>query len=77
MKVALFTEMDFYGKIPREHNNMRTEFAWMCSLDATHINLNNVVDERFDLGIAITPKNNPTSVNLTQLKTMCDKVGIM
>jgi len=77
MKIVFFTEMNFKGKIVRNHPNMRTEFAWMCSLDATHLNLNDVVDEKFDLGIAITPKNNPTSVNIEHLKTMCNKVGIM
>ena len=77
MKVVFFTEMNFKGKIVRNHPNMRTEFAWMCSLGATHLNLNDVVDERFDLGIAITPKNNPTSVNISHLKTMCDKVAVM
>ena len=51
MKVVFFTEMNFKGKIVRNHPNMRTEFAWMCSLGATHLNLNDVVDERFDLGI--------------------------
>ena len=77
MKVAFFTEMQFNGKIDRTHPNMRTEFAWMVAMGATHLNMNDTVNERFDLGIVITPKNNPTSVNLTHIKTMCDKVGVM
>ena len=77
MKVAFFTEMQFNGKIDRTHPNMRTEFAWMVVMGATHLNMNDTVNERFDLGIVITPKNNPTSVNLTHIKTMCDKVGVM
>ena len=36
MDIAFFTEMGFTGKIPRTHENMRTEFAWMCALNATH-----------------------------------------
>lgn len=36
MKIAFLTEMGFQGKIPADHTNMRTEFAWMCALDATH-----------------------------------------
>ena len=36
MKIAFFTEMGFGGKIPRNHDNMRTEFAWMCALNADH-----------------------------------------
>ena len=39
MKIVFFTEMGFVGKIPRNHPNMRTEFAWMCSLNADHYNL--------------------------------------
>ena len=73
----MFTEMSFNGKVPRTHPNMRTEFAWMVAMGATHLNMNDTVNERFDLGIVITPKNNPTSVNLTHIKTMCDKVGVM
>jgi len=36
MKIAFLTEMGFEGKIPLNHPNMRTEFAWMHILDADH-----------------------------------------
>lgn len=36
MRIAFLTEMGFEGKIPNTHTNMRTEFAWMCALDADH-----------------------------------------
>lgn len=39
MKAAFLTEMQFNGKIPREHTNMRTEFAWMHTLGADHFNI--------------------------------------
>jgi hypothetical protein len=39
MKIAFLTEMGFEGKIPDNHSNMRTEFAWMHALDATHHNI--------------------------------------
>ena len=39
MKVAFLTEMSFTGKVPANHPNMRTEFAWMYALDADHRNL--------------------------------------
>lgn len=39
MKIAFLTEMWFTGKIPADHPNMRTEFAWMYALDATHYNI--------------------------------------
>lgn len=39
MKIAFLTEMSFTGKIPANHPNMRTEFAWMHALDADHYNI--------------------------------------
>jgi hypothetical protein len=41
MKIAFLTEMGFEGKIPSNHHNMRTEFAWMYALDADHFNIRN------------------------------------
>jgi len=39
MKVAFITEMGFTGKVPANHPNMRTEFAWMYALDADNCNI--------------------------------------
>lgn len=39
MKTAFLTEMAFEGKIPVNHPNMRTEFAWMHALNATHYSI--------------------------------------
>jgi hypothetical protein len=77
MKIAFFTEMGFHGKLPRTHKNMRTEFAWMVGLDADHFNLNDVPTQKYDLGIVITPKNSPEKVDLKQIKSVCNKVGVM
>jgi hypothetical protein len=38
-KIAFITEMGFMGKVPANHPNMRTEFAWMHALDADHFNI--------------------------------------
>lgn len=38
-KIAFLTEMGFIGKIPANHPNMRTEFAWMHALNADHFNI--------------------------------------
>ena len=57
MNIAFFTEMNFTGKIPRDHTNMRTEFAWMCALEADHWNINDMPDTSYDLGILIKRKN--------------------
>lgn len=77
MKVAFFTELGFNGKIPRTHKNMRTEFAWMVALNATHYNLKSIPSENYDLGIVVNSKNNPEWVNVEGLKSKCEKVAIM
>lgn len=41
MRIAFLTEMGFEGKIPSNHSNMRTEFAWMHSLGADHRYIHN------------------------------------
>jgi hypothetical protein len=58
MKIAFFTEVGFEGKIPRSYSNMRTEFAWMCALNADHYNYRNIPTKKYDLGIVIIPKKN-------------------
>lgn len=77
MKVAFFTEMSFVGKVPRTHTNMRTEFAWMCALNADHYNLNQTPTKEYDLGIVINSKNNPEQVDVDRYKTKCKQVGVM
>ena len=57
MEIAFFTEMGFNGKVPRTHDNMRTEFAWMVALNADHYNIKEVPNKKYDLGITIIPKN--------------------
>ena len=76
MGIAFFTEMGFTGKIPRTHNNMRTEFAWMCALQADHWNIQANPDKKYDLGIVIIPKKNPGS-DINSIKKHCDKVAVM
>jgi len=76
MKIAFFTEMGFCGKVPREHPNMRTEFAWMTALDADHYNLRSVPSIQYDLGIVIIPKKDP-EFDINQIKQYCKKVAVM
>lgn len=60
-KVTFLTEMNFEGKITSTHSNMRTEFAWMCALEAYHNNIynfKNVKDQ--DVVFIIFPKGNVT-----------------
>tara|TARA_B100000519_G_C14250126_1_gene441995 strand:+ start:57 stop:977 length:921 start_codon:yes stop_codon:yes gene_type:complete len=77
VKVAFFTENGFNGAVPRAHENMRVEFAWMCALNATHYNIHNIgITENYDLGIIIVPKKNP-QFDLKKIKNFCNKVATM
>jgi len=80
MNIAFFTEMNFTGMINRDHTNMRTEFAWMCALEAIHYPINSAhqisYDTKIDLGIIIIPKNNPT-FDIKNVKSVCNKVAVM
>lgn len=57
MKIAFLTEMGFTGKIPVDHPNMRTEFAWMHALDADHRHIHHYKEIRgYDHIFVIFPK---------------------
>ena len=83
-KIAFFSEANFDGKIPRNFQNMRTEYAWYVALDATHHwvgNLPSIEDKMYDLGIIIIPKTNIEQLMqvdlISQMKRVCKKIGYM
>jgi len=56
-KIAFLTEMGFMGKVPANHPNMRTEFAWMYALDADHFNIHTLDNLKgYDHVFIIFPK---------------------
>ena len=93
MRVAFFTEGGYQGKVPRNHPNIRTDMAWVCSLDAVHhpiFTLHQIPDDSYDIGIIIVPKRRrkwlaPSSGNenllsypiLENMKRVCGKVSAM
>ena len=84
MNIAFFSESNFEGKIPRNFENMRTEYAWYVGLDATHHyvgNLPSMEDEMYDLGIIIIPKTKIEQLMqvdlIKQMKRVCKKIGFM
>ena len=77
MSIAFFTEGGYNGKVLRNNPNMRTDLAWICTLEADHYNLRQLPNQRYDLGIVITPKKNPQSVNIEHIRQFCNKVGII
>ena len=56
MKIAFITEMGFQGKVASNHSNMRTEFAWMHAMDATHFHTTQILEiENYDKVFFIFP----------------------
>ena len=80
MRIAFFTEGNWQGKVDRTNQNMRTELAWMCALDADHYNIHEGMNTkymgRYDLGVVIIPKKNP-EFNLENIKKWCASVAYM
>ncbi len=60
MKIAFCSQMGFTGKIPRNHKNMRVEFAQMCALQADHFPLSSLgtdlVPTEYDHIVLLIPK---------------------
>lgn len=57
MQITFLTEMNWYGKVPDNHPNMRTEFSWMKTLDATHFNIHQYEEvKNYDAVFIIFPK---------------------
>jgi len=86
MKIGFFSEAGYEGKVPRNYDNMRTDVAWVCALDATHHpipKLRSLPNNLYDVGVMILPKNRksllewfPNSV-LEEYRRVCKKVTIM
>ena len=83
-KIAFFSESGFDGKIPRNFDNMRTEYAWYVGLDATHHHIESIQsldDNIYDLGIVIIPKTKIDYLMvyplIEQMRRVCKKIGTM
>ena len=82
MKIAFFTEGQYTGRVSRNNPNMRTDVAWICALNAIHYPINKIheLNETFDLGIVIIPKNKEVLFDyplIENMKKICKKVGTM
>jgi len=83
MRIGFFTEGGYTGLIPRNNPNMRTDQAWMCSLEATHhpvYDLMKLPNNLYDVGIIIVPKNKQKLVELSiadHFKQVCKKTAFM
>ena len=54
MKILFLSQMGFQGKISRNHENMRVEFAQMCALEADHSFIYNVDNIKNQYDVVIT-----------------------
>mgnify|MGYP003132839355 FL=1 len=77
MRIAFFTEGGYQGKVDRNNLNMRTDLAWICTLDAEHYNIHHGnINGEYDLGVIIIPKKNP-NFNLDRIKNSCKRIASM
>jgi len=84
MNIVFFTEAGFDGKISRDFDNMRTEYAWYVALDSIHhsiAKLPELSNNMYDLGIVIIPKTNIDKLiqfpMIEQMRRVCKKIGFM
>ena len=84
MNIGFFSESNFQGKIPRDFDNMRTEYAWYVALGGIHHNIfstKNIDDGTYDIGIVIIPKTNVESISeypmIQEMRRVCKKIGFM
>jgi hypothetical protein len=84
MKIGFFTEASYKGTPPRNHPNMRTDLAWVHSLNATHhpwFELETLESNIYDFGIIIIPKQNKDKLRefplIEHMRRVCKKIGVM
>ena len=57
MQIAFLTESNFFGKVPLDHINMRTEMAWQAVLQSDHFNIHQYEQvKEYDVVFVIFPK---------------------
>lgn len=82
MNIVFVSENGFVGKVPDDFNNVRTEYAWMQFLDATHYHLGAIdqIPSNTDLIVFIIPKKIQPNYNISiveLLKMKASKVAVM
>lgn len=86
MNICFVSQNGHTGKLPRNFQNCRTEFAWQIALNADHLPIEYILSKPFkgvsqyDLVIVILPKkleNYDTSKLLNLVKSIGKKVTVM
>ncbi len=83
MEVKWFSELPLEGKVNRNYENMRTEFAWFAAQNASHSTLHKLSQlpsNSVDVGIVIIPKKVQPFLTIdvvSHLKRVCNKYAFM
>ena len=81
IKIAIFSESGYVGKVNRRGPNIRTDAAWVCSLGADHYpipTLHQLPTNSYDVGIIIIPKNKKNLLKyplIENMKRICKKIS--
>lgn len=73
MNIVFLSEQQYNGRVPNDFDNMRTEYAWVHMLEATHANYRAAIDKEHemysvvdnaDLVICIPSKTQPETLKV-------------
>ena len=82
-KIVWLTEGGFEGKVNRNYEGMRNDSAWMCNLNATHVNITkaHLLNENYDLAIVTIPKTHIDIISqypfIEHLRKKCHQIAFM
>lgn len=88
-KILWLSENGLEGNVPRNFDQMRTDFAWFCASGGDHTNIGNIPnipDNSYDVAIIILPKNEQVLHQIStyngfdligQMKRIAKKIGWM
>lgn len=82
MKICFISQNNHFGKLYRNFENCRTEFAWQIALNADHFSFSDwsFCNVMYDLAIVILPKKLElldTDILLKTIKHRCKKITVM
>jgi len=81
-KIVWLTEGGFEGKVNRNYEGMRNDSAWMCNLNATHVNITkaHLLNENYDLAIVTIPKTHIDIISqypfIEHLRKKCHQIYV-
>jgi hypothetical protein len=77
MNICFISQNGHLGKLPRNFENCRVEFAWQIALNADHLSFDYICKNKvqsYDLVIIILPKKLEL-ININQVLDICKSIG--